>query len=161
MEYQQYRKGIFKMWDYVKSDNFTSHEIETIGDEEYALCGLCNPEFNAFAARDNTQPCPFDTRSEKAIDDKPCIDNCHIFTKGTQPHKLKIIMSKFMTKFVTKEGIESLKSLAKACRGQKGVSKDAALDHIKVAEKVITSTTRFGGFEFKIVSGILRAERRE
>lgn len=159
MQYQQYRNGIFKIWDFVKKDDFQI-EVEVIADEEYFLGGLCNPEFNAMMGRTEKQPCPFDTRLEKNIDDKPCMDSCQIFTKGLAPHKIQILMSKFMSKFITKEGIESIKSLAKACRGQKGASKDAAKDFIKVADKVISSTDRFGGFEFSVVSGTVRAERR-
>lgn len=161
MQYQQYRNAIFAMWSVIKQDDFVmDSEPATEQSQEYALCGLCNPEFNAFQGRDKITPCPFDIRSEKDIDDKPCLDSCHIFVKGTPSHKLQIIMSKFMTKFITKEGIESLKSLAKACRGQKGASKDAAKDFVAIADKVILSTERFGSFEFQITNGKLGAQRR-
>lgn len=158
MDYQKYRAGIFSMWKHVSSEEFFSFEFEEKDGKEYVMCGLCDPEFGVSEGRTAEQECPFDNRSEN--DGKPCMDNCYIFVNGTAPHKLKIIMSKFMTKFVTKEGIESLKSLAKACRGQKGTSKEAAVDFITIANKVITSTERFGGYEFEIVSGKLKAKRR-
>jgi hypothetical protein len=162
MQYQQYRNGIFKMWEYLTNKELSVIEIETGTSEndEFFYGGLCNPEFNCFSGRDNTQQCPFDIRSEKDIDEKPCLDNCQIFTKGLQLHKLQIIMSKFMSRFVTSEGITSLKSLAKACRGQKGTSKEAAKDFINIAEKVKKSTERFGGYEFAINNGRLSVERR-
>lgn len=158
MEYQKYRKAIFDMWEAVKAEDIV---VETVGDEEYLTCGLCNPEFNAFNGRTAKQPCPLDTRSEKDIDPaKPCIDHCFYFVRSSHNHKVKILMSKFMSKFVTKEGIESLKDLAKACRGQKGTSKAAAEDFVQVAEKVISSTRYFGGFVFEINDGKLKGARR-
>ena len=160
MLYQQYREAIFKIWEIIKQEDFRI-EIEAPSDyEEYTSCGLCNPEFNAFIGRDKKMPCPLDFRAEKDIDEKPCMDSCQIFARGNSPHKIQIIMSKFMSKFMTAEGQASLKSLAKACRGQKGVSKDAAKDFISVAEKVKMSTERFGGYNFSIVNGGIQAERR-
>lgn len=160
MEYQRYRNGILKVWDYIKKEDLQIETDVTADDEEFFLGGLCNPKYNVAFGRTDKQPCPFDTRSEKNMDDKPCIDNCQVFVKGLAPHKMQIIMSKFLTKMITREAVESIKSLAKACRGQKGVSKVAAKDFINVADKVISSTDRFGGFNFSIVNGAIRAERR-
>lgn len=168
MSYQDYRSAIFKIWEIIKQEDF-SYSIEIENDQEYVKCGLCNPAFGIGGSLQG-QICPFDKRSEKDVDDRPCMDSCQIFLKsdpngnmlkGIPAHKLKITMSKFMNKFITKEAIDSLKSLAKACRSQKGVSVTAADEHIKVAEKVIESTNRFGGFEFKINDGKLTATRKQ
>lgn len=159
MNYQNYRNAIFKIWDIVSNENFEPYSTDE--EKTNVNFGLCNPEFNLKNHSTNNTPCPFDARSEKDIDDRPCIDFCHFFVKKTKTTKLKIIMSKFMCKFVTKEGIESLKSLAKACRGQNGVSEQFMLDLVKITNKVVSSTDRFGGFDFNISNGVLSAKRRE
>ena len=162
MLYQQYRNAIFAIWKQVSAENFKiGIEPASHKNEEYVLCGLCNPEFGAMSGRDENSMCPLDTRSIKDFSsEKPCCDSCMVLSSGTTDHKLRISMAKFMNDFVTKEGIESIKTLQKALKKQKGVSASAAKEFVAVTEKVIKSTERFGGFEFDIVDGKLTGRRR-
>lgn len=161
MLYQQYRNAIFVMWKQISAEDFKIDiEPASHNNDEYVICGLCNPEFGASTGRDEKTMCPLDTRSIKDFDERPCCDSCMVLSIGTTDHKLRITMAKFMNDFVTKEGIESIKTLQKALKKQKGVSVSAAKEFVTVTEKVIKSTERFGGFEFDIVDGKLTGRRR-
>lgn len=160
MEHQKYRNAIFSMWEYIESEDFNTTIIEKASDsEEYTTCGLCNPEFGAAYNRSIDQPCPFDKRSVKDMSDSPCSDSCRIFVDGFTVYKLKIYMSKFMIKMLTTEAISSVKSIAKAGRGMKGVSNEAADNHIIVANKIKNHIKAFGGYDFRIEGSLIKADR--